>query len=96
MWCGVKYTANHMCTRSQLYQLLMEDGEGGLPDPEEFVDCVESIEELPNDAGNDNLPTIISLHALLGTDDSQTMRVKGYIKQQPVIILIDNGIPTIS
>ena len=25
MWCGVKYSYNHSCARSQLYQLLVDD-----------------------------------------------------------------------
>ena len=91
MWCRVKYTTNHTYMKSQLYQLLMDEGDSGLPNSEEFVDCVESIDELPKKEGDGNLKTVISLHALLGTGDSQTMRVKDHIKQQPIIILVDSG-----
>ena len=41
-----------------------------------------------NDA-EEGLKPIISLHALLGTKDSQTMRLQGKIKNLVVIILMD-------
>ena len=50
MWCGVKYTREHKCMRSQLYQLLLDELEDKLLESDEFLHCVESTEELP---GND-------------------------------------------
>ena len=37
------------------------------------------------------LKPIISLHALLGTEDSQTMRLHGKVKNMRVVVLVDSG-----
>ncbi|KAL4297809.1 hypothetical protein GQ457_12G002220 [Hibiscus cannabinus] len=42
-WCSAKYTPGHRCTRSQLYQILMEDSTK-LEDKEEFIDCRDAME----------------------------------------------------
>ena len=63
MWCGIKFGPRHICIRSQLYHLLVKDTEVMEEELEEFLDCVETIEEiLPkvNEGGVHG----ISLHAL--------------------------------
>ena len=75
MWCGVKYSYNHSCARSQLYQLLVDDVHEKYA---EYADCTserEVREEPSTDDTNRGLKTVIFLHALLGTGDSLTMRV---------------------
>ena len=39
----------------------------------------------------EGLKRVISLHALLGTGDSQTMRLQGRVKNFFVVILVDSG-----
>jgi hypothetical protein len=34
---------------------------------------------------------VISLHALMGISAPQTLKIKGYIKHRPVVVLIDSG-----
>ena len=88
VWCGVKYVFGHRCFRSQLYQLLVEDIDDKEGEAEEFIDCSDSMEELGQNVGDQ--PTI-SLHALIGTNDYQTMRMQGKIKNQCLIMLVDTG-----
>ena len=68
MWCGVKYSYAHQCVRSQLYQLLVDEEdeskfEGGTSHEEG-----ESRDEQSAEDPNNELKTVISLHALLGTE----------------------------
>ena len=90
MWCGVKFTPGHSCPRSQLYQLLVEDCDSN-EEPEIFSDCVETMEE--NVGKGEEMVTIhtISVQALLGSENCQTMRLQGRIKNQLVIVLVDSG-----
>ena len=80
MWCGVKYFYNHSCARSQLYQLLVNDMDEQYAEYADYTREEEVKEEPTSDDLNGGLKTIISLHALLGTGNSQTMRVQGKIK----------------
>ena len=89
MWCGIKYFVGHTCPRSQLYQLLVEDS-AEVCQEEEFADCSDTLEELGNDS-KENHNTVISLHAVFGTVDCQTMRKYGKIKNTLVVILVDSG-----
>ena len=60
----------------------------------EYADCTGEwkVKEKPTiDDPNGGLKIVISLHALLGTSDSRTMRVQGKIKQHFVILLVDSG-----
>ena len=77
--------------KSQLYRILLEELEGKTPDKEKLSNCLESMEELTRVEDDNEAKPIISLHALLGLEDSQTMRIKGTIKQLQVILLIDSG-----
>ena len=90
VWCGVRYTRDHRCMKSQLYQLLLDESDSKLLESDEFSNCVETVEELPGDETWANTPPTISLHALLGLEDSQTMRLKGRIKQLSMMLLVDS------
>ena len=70
----------HNCVRSQLYQLLIDERDNNLNDPETFVDYFDSLKENSSEKNDGNPKTMISFHALLVIEDSQTMRIKGYIK----------------
>eukprot|EP00253_Pinus_taeda_P022340 PITA_22340 len=54
---------------------------------------LEELEEAEEDNQNDNVPDepIISLHALAGISSPQTLKIKGFIKHCPVVVLIDSG-----
>ena len=86
---GEIYTG-HQCTRSQLYQLLVDKSEENSQEVEEFIDYVTNLEETGEEGGNPQKP-IISLHAMLGIDDSQTIRLQGRIKNSSLCLLVDSS-----
>ena len=51
----------------------------------------EPLEGVSSNDTEEGLKPIISLHALLGMGDSQTMRLQGKIKNLVVIILVDTS-----
>ncbi|XP_077219753.1 uncharacterized protein LOC143853943 [Tasmannia lanceolata] len=61
-----------------------------LVDDSDIDDDGESDHEDADQEGNGDT-VVISVHALAGYSTPQTMRVNGYIKRQPVTILIDSG-----
>ena len=60
-------------------------------DPEEFVDYMDHLEEWGQKDQTDIKSPTISLHALVGIEGCQTMRVLGKIKRQSLVMLIDFG-----
>ena len=90
MWCGQKFTYGHSCIQSQLYHILVEDTGKREGDTEEFLDCVDNMEEMGQKEDVDDHHPTISLHALLGTEGCQTMLVIGKIKKQSLVFLIDS------
>ena len=91
MWCGTKFGSGHVCMRSKLYQLLVEEPDDLNAESEEFSDCLETLEGMPSDDFGKNSQLVISLHALLGIGGPQTMQIQGSIKNHKVIILVDTG-----
>ena len=80
MWCDLKYSPTHRCVRSQLYQIFMEDLKGNTDEPEVFSKCVDSLEELAVKGEEVTTLHTISLQALWGTENYNTMRMQGRIK----------------
>ena len=91
MFCAQKFVQGHRCIKSQLYQILIDEPEANEGEPEEFLDCVDSLEAGDQKEDKDGLKPTISLHALMGTEGCQTMRVLGKIKKQNLVMLIDSG-----
>ena len=91
MWCGVKYTREHNCVKSRLYQLLVEDTGQKEAEFEEFADCVDTLEPMGGNGEDVGTLHAISLHALVGTEDHHTIRLEGRIKNQSLMILVDSG-----
>eukprot|EP00253_Pinus_taeda_P012205 PITA_12205 len=54
---------------------------------------LEEPEAVEEDNEKDNVPDepVISLHALAGISSPQTLKIRGFIKHRPVIVLIDIG-----
>ena len=91
MWCGQKYSFNHTCVKSQLYHILVDNSLDKDMETDEFMDCVEHMEEMEAAAKEEEVRPVISLHAMLGTNGYQTMRLHGKIKNQLVNFLVDTG-----
>lgn len=93
-WCGLKYSPGHKCTKSQLYQLVVDpswDNEPEIhsPSQDEFQDCVEQLDLTEVSSGN--APPVLSLQALQGLQGPTTMRFFAAIDQSQVVVLVDSG-----
>ena len=84
-WCDEKFSPGHRCKNRQLYMLTVQDEGEGLE--EEMED--EGLMEDSGQAIEDNPQ--LSLHALEGTYNFQTMRLKGTVGRKRICILIDSG-----
>ncbi|MUG03555.1 hypothetical protein ECC01_21450, partial [Bacillus tequilensis] len=62
------------------------------PVEEEIIEHLEeSLEHEEEDMEEEPQPTDITVHALVGYSNPQTMKVGGLLKQQPITVLIDTG-----
>ncbi|GMI89777.1 hypothetical protein HRI_002647000 [Hibiscus trionum] len=88
-WCAAKYSPGHKCQKSQLYQILVEgiEEEG---EQEEFLDC-EDHGELTNIEGPATESPILSLQAIWGTDQWETMKLRIRVGNMNCVALLDSG-----
>ncbi|GMI89935.1 hypothetical protein HRI_002662800 [Hibiscus trionum] len=88
-WCAAKYSPGHKCQKSQMYQILVEgiEEEG---DQEEFLDC-EDHGDLNNIEGPGSEPPVLSLQAMWGTDQWETMKLRIRVGHMDCIALLDSG-----
>lgn len=68
-WCGLKYSPGHKCSKSQVYQLVVELWEDGHSEArslsqDDFQDCPEQLESM--ELGSGSSTPVLSLHALHG------------------------------
>nr|CAD1820456.1 unnamed protein product [Ananas comosus var. bracteatus] len=86
--CGEKYHPGHQCANRTLHFIHAS------PKPDEVFDeqliALESEEEAPN-AGVEGEETGISVHALSGQNQNDTIKVQGEVGSKTVTILIDTG-----
>ena len=62
------------------------------PVEEEVIEHLEeSLEHEEEDAEEEPQPTEVTVHALAGYSNPQTMKVGGLLKQQPITVFIDMG-----
>lgn len=78
-WCDEKYSPTHKCPKKQLYRIEAHEVEQEEGEPEMEV---ENIEESNPE---------ISIHALTGMQNFQTMPVQGSVGKKVLQILIDIG-----
>ncbi|GJT66254.1 transposon ty3-G gag-pol polyprotein [Tanacetum coccineum] len=82
---NVAYTPGHICV-GQLFSLVL------VPDEKDcFEDCLDDEVENRTSMGIEELHPQISLNALTGTNNFQTMRVIGTVGKHMVRILVDCG-----
>ncbi|OMO87062.1 hypothetical protein COLO4_20814 [Corchorus olitorius] len=86
-----KDTPGHKCIKSQLYQIAAEYlGVGETSEHEEFTDCHDTLEMLPDENEFNEQPTV-SLRTIYGTTRFQTMPILCKIKNHTLIALEDAG-----
>ena len=82
--CNEPWSHEHRCSKGRLF--IIE------PVEEEVIEHPEeSIEHKEEDAEEDPQPTEVTVHALAGYSNPQTMKVGGLLKQQLITVLIDTG-----
>jgi len=86
-YCDEKYSSRHKCKETKFFQI----------DAIEEAPPCEGLEEEHEDNHQENeLPAtpeepVISLHALAGISSPQTLKIRGFVKHCPVVVLIDSG-----
>eukprot|EP00253_Pinus_taeda_P012482 PITA_12482 len=87
-YCDKKYSPWHKCKEPKFFQIDAIDHSSL-----EEAPALEEPEEEEEDNPQDNVPEekLISLHALAGIFSPQTIKIRGFIKHRPVIVLIDSG-----
>ncbi|KAK4491757.1 hypothetical protein RD792_002532 [Penstemon davidsonii] len=81
-WCDEKYSYGHQCgKRKQIFVMEMED---------EFED-EDNNEVVSQEEGDNTSIPLVSLHAMSGIQNFNTMRVTGSCNNKPIHILVDSG-----
>lgn len=82
-----KYSPGHKCKEPKFFQIDATDYSSSEEDPP-----LEEHEAVEEDNQKDNVPDepVISLHALVGISSPQTLKIRGFIKHHPVVVLIDS------
>eukprot|EP00253_Pinus_taeda_P006137 PITA_06137 len=91
-YCDEKYSLGHKCKEPKFFQIDATD----LSSSEEAPPIEEPEEEDEDHQPNNALPTtpdepVILIHALAGISSAQTLKIRGFIKHRPVVVLIDSG-----
>eukprot|EP00253_Pinus_taeda_P036412 PITA_36412 len=83
-----KYSSGHKCKEPKFFQIDATDHS-----PLEEALPLEEPEEEEEDNQQNNVPEepIILLHALAGISSPQTLKIRGFIKHCPVVVLVDSG-----
>jgi hypothetical protein len=90
-YCDDKYAPGHKCHEQKFFQI---DGSEDrmsdeAPEPEDTEPTLPLSEHIAPPVEPEE--PVISLHALAGISAPQTLKIKGYIKQWSVVVLIDSG-----
>jgi len=87
-YCDEKYSLGHKCKEPKFFQIDATDYSSTEEDPP-----LEEHEALEEDHQKDNVSDepVISLHALAGISSPQTLKIRGFLKHHPVVVLIDSG-----
>jgi carbamoylphosphate synthase small subunit len=81
--CDSKYSKGHKCGEKKLFYIDCEEEEEQEQEPSQY----ENVEAI---LSKELTPTI-SCNALDGISTPQTLKIKGYIKNKKLIVLIDSG-----
>eukprot|EP00253_Pinus_taeda_P036391 PITA_36391 len=87
-YCDERYSPRHKCKKPKFFQIDATDHSSSEETPP-----LEEPEEEDEDSQPENVPKepVISLHALAGISSPQTLKIRGFIKHRPVLVLIDSG-----
>lgn len=87
-YCDEKYSPGHKCKEHNFFQIDATDYSSTEEDPP-LEEPEATKEDNQQDMASDE--PMISLHALAGISSPQTLKIRGFLKHRPVIVLIDSG-----
>ena len=87
-YCDEKYSPGHKCKEPKFFQIDATDYSSTEEDPP-----LEEHEALEEDNQKDNVSDkpVISLHALVRISSPETLKIRGFLKHRPVVVLIYSG-----
>jgi len=90
-YCDDKYSSGHKCKEPKFFQIDATDNSSfeeapTLGGPEDKVEETQPDNDLTTTPDE----PIISLHALAGISSPQTLKIRGFLKHRPVVVLIDS------
>ncbi|KAL4354155.1 hypothetical protein GQ457_06G012060 [Hibiscus cannabinus] len=88
--CGpdIETRSRHRCAKTQLYQIVVEDTDEDI-EQEVFLDCEENVEEGLAENSKEEGP-LLSLNALWGDTNWETMKLKVTVAKDSYIALLDS------
>lgn len=94
-YCDDKYSSSHKCREQKFFQI---DGSATTSAEDNMSsEAIDSEDTQPTSPIPDPVTSpveakepIISLHALAGISAPQALKIKGYIKHRPIVVLIDS------
>eukprot|EP00253_Pinus_taeda_P029674 PITA_29674 len=86
--CGDKYHPGHKCATQKLYNCEAKQEEESSEDSSDEEENEEN--ENPSPESEDEMPRI-SIASITGIAQPQTLKLKGYIKKQSIIVMVDLG-----
>eukprot|EP00253_Pinus_taeda_P030576 PITA_30576 len=86
--CRDKYHPRHKCTTQKLYNCEAKQEEESSEDSSDEEENEEN--ENPSPESKDEMPRI-SIAAIVGIAQPQTLKLKDYIKKKGVIVMVDSG-----
>jgi len=91
-YCDEKYSPWHKCKEPNFFQIDATDHSSSEEAPP-FEGPKEEDEdnELDNELPATPEEPVILLHALAGISSTQALKIRGFIKHRPIVVLIDSG-----
>eukprot|EP00253_Pinus_taeda_P028285 PITA_28285 len=86
-YCDEKYSPGHKSKEPKFFQMDATDYSSTEEDPP--LEEQEAEEDNQKDIVSDD--PVISLNALAGISSPKTLKIRGFLKHRPVIVLIDSG-----
>ncbi|GKV33977.1 hypothetical protein SLEP1_g42408 [Rubroshorea leprosula] len=83
--CDEKYTPGHRCAKKGLYNLEIQATDEEIDVENDEMEETQSLNQLST------IEPRISIHPLTGEQAYNTLKVIGFVKKRPILILIDSG-----
>lgn len=85
--CDEVYSFGHRCKNKQVFLMVSDSGVSS----DNFLDSTDSFVEAMEEVSDKSAEVAISINALSGTANFQTLRLKGTVKNNQITMLVDSG-----